>query len=234
MIPGGGDSVTVDEAIRRTQDRAAGAINRLSVRYAEEVLQKGEEPLAAVVANVTTSRGHFPGVAMVTDRRALAVCGLPGIKRVAQCGAGWTCREDPSALRHMFIFSDGKTTFSITIDPDTGARFSRRLASLNGEEAAYDAAVGGVEGGLFNPALLQSKRWAKQKEAARRKAADDAAHLPAEEDAPSQESREDTRETALRLERQLQQAKTQETVADTDPRAVAARLARELLENEDQ
>jgi len=220
--------MTVEEAIRRTQDRPAGAVNRLSVRYAEEVLQKGEEPLAAVVANVTTSRGHFPGVALVTDRRALAVCGLPGIKRVAECGADWICREDPSALRHKFVFSDGKTTFSITIDPDTGARFSRQLAVLNGEEEAFDAAGEGVESGIFNPALLRSKRWAKQKEAARRKAA--AARPPEEaEDAAPRE--EDAGETALRLERQLERARAQETVSDTDPRAVAARLAKELLEN---
>lgn len=174
---------TVQEALRRTQGRDAGTVNRLSARYAQALLRPGEEPAAAVVANIATERGGFPGVLVLTGQRVLAVCGLPGIRRALSCGEGWTCREAPSAVCHRFSFSDGRCRFSATVDPDTGDRLSRRMAVLRGDETDLDEAP--------------------------EEAAADA-------------------ETARRLALELEEARERGDVAETDPRAVAARLAAEL------
>lgn len=222
--------MTIQEAIRRTEGRDAGIVNRLSARYAQTLLQQGEEPFAAVVANIATVREHFPGIAVLTDRRVLVVCGLPGIKRAEACGQNWTCREDPSAIRHKFTFSDEKSTFSITLDPDTGEQFSRQLARLRGEEDAFDAAGKEIgRSGILNPALLRGKRRARQAKEMRAAAVSRSGrktpvgHEPEASDAKAE---------ARRLARQLEEARTRGHVADTDPRAVAARLAAELAEKE--
>lgn len=73
--------MTVREALQKTQGRDAGSVNRSAVRYAETLLQADEEILSAVIANVAARREHFPGVVVLTSRRIMAVCGLPGIKR---------------------------------------------------------------------------------------------------------------------------------------------------------
>ncbi len=216
--------MTVQEALRRTQGKGAGAVNQFSVRYAETLLLCGESPLAAVIANISTARGSFPGVVVLTDRRALAVCGLPGIKRAAVCESNWTCREEPSAIRYKFTFSDRKNAFSMTIDPDTGERFSRQIAVLNGEEAAFDAAGEGVDSGILNPALIRNKRRARRAEERKTSKRTKAEEPGAPETDPQADAR--------RLARQLAEARKREYVADTDPRAVAARLAAELAERE--
>lgn len=153
--------MTIQEAVRQTQGKDAGIVNRLSVRYAETLLLHGEEPSAAVIANVTVGREKFPGAVVLTDRRMIAVCGLPGIKRVVACGPRWSCLEDPSAIRHRFMISDGKQSFSMTVDPDTGERFSRYIARFLGEEVDYDEGSDN-SGGILNPALSRSKRRARQ------------------------------------------------------------------------
>ena len=220
--------MTIQEAVRRTQGSEAGLINRLSVRYAETLLLQGEEPSAAVIANISTAREHFPGVVVLTDRRVLAVCGLPGIKRTAVCGAGWTCQEDPSAIRHKFTFSDGKSAFSMTLDPDTGERFSRHIAFANGDEHAFDAVSENSDGGILNPALLRSKRRTRQ---AKAKQAAEASLSQHSKGTPVTEQT-DIKAEARRLSHQLEEARSKGHVADTDPMAVAARLAAELAEND--
>lgn len=155
--------MTIQEAVRLTEGKDAGIVNRASVQYAETLLLDGEEPSAAVIANITTAREHFPGVVVLTDRRVLAVCGLPGIKRTAACGAGWSCLEDPSPLRHKFTFSDGKCSFYAAVDPDTGERFSQCVACALGEEAAALE----NSGGILNPVLRHSKQRAQQVNAKR-------------------------------------------------------------------
>ena len=171
--------MTIQEAIRLVQNSNAGLVNRLSVRYAESLLLEGEEPSAAVVANVTTPREHFPGVVVLTDRRVLAVCGLPGIKRTAVCGADWACLEEPSAIRYKCTFSDGKTAFSMTIDPDTGERFSRYVALSGGDEHALDAVP--EEGGILNLSVLRSKRRLRQSKTRQAESARLAAELAEKE-----------------------------------------------------
>lgn len=218
--------MTIREAIRLTEGKDAGIVNRASVQYAETLLLDGEEPSAAVIANIATAREHFPGVVVLTDQRVLAVCGLPGIKRTAVCGAGWTCQENPSAIRHKFTFSDGKSAFSVTLDPDTGERFSRHIAFANGDEHAFDEVPEDSEGGILNPALLRSKRRARQ---AKAKQAAEARPSQHSKGTPVME-RTDIKAEAQRLSRQLEEARSKGRVADTDPVAVAARLAAELAE----
>ena len=152
--------MTIQEAVRQTQGKDAGIVNRLSVRYAETLLLHGGEPSAAVIANITVGREKFPGAVVLTDRRMIAVCGLPGIKRVVACGPRWSCLEDPSAIRHRFMISDGKQSFSMTVDPDTGERFSRHIARFLGEEVDFD--VDSENSGILNPVLSRSKRRARQ------------------------------------------------------------------------
>ena len=218
--------MTIQEVIRTTQGTDAGIVNRLSVRYAETLLLQDEAPSAAVVANITTAREHFPGIVVLTDRRVLAVCGLPGIKRTAVCGAGWTCQENPSAIRHKFTFSDGKGAFSMTLDPDTGERFSRHIAFANGDEHALDEVPEDSEGGILNPALLRSRRRARQAKAKQAAEASPSQHNKVTASA----EQTDIKAAAQRLSRQLEEARSKGRVADTDPMAVAARLAAELAE----
>lgn len=217
---------TVQEALRRTQGRDAGTVNRLSARYAQALLRPGEEPAAAVVANIATERGGFPGVLVLTGQRVLAVCGLPGIRRALSCGEGWTCREAPSAVCHRFSFSDGRCRFSATVDPDTGDRLSRRMAVLRGDETDLDEAPEEAGSGIWNPALLRSRR--RLRTAGKKRAAEDAPprERPSGRTAP-EEAVADA-ETARRLALELREARARGDVAETDPLAVAARLAAEL------
>ena len=234
--------MTVQDALRKTQGRDAGSVNRASVNYAEAQIQPEEDILTAVVANITTRRGHFPGVVVLTDQRVLAVCGLPGIKRCVAIPMNELekCDETSSFLNYKAVFHGRETDIALTVDPEVGERFSRCLAVRNGDVEEFDAVSGADKGSLLNPTLLRNmerKRRAGKKEAARRKAQREADRRQAgpEGDGGTPLHPEEAPEAvALRLDQQLEQAKKQGTVADTDPRAVAARLARELAENQDR
>lgn len=234
--------MTVQDALRKTQGRDAGGVNRASVNFAETQIQPEENILAAVIANITTRRGHFPGVIALTDRRVLAVCGLPGIKRCFTIPMDELvkCDETSSFLNYKAVFHGREMEIALTVDPEVGERFSRCLAVLNGNVDEFDAVGGADKGGLLNPTLLrnmQRKRRAEKKEAVRREAQRKAPRMQKgpERDGGVLPRHEDTPEmVALRLNRQLEQAKKQGTVSDTDPRAVAARLAKELAESQDQ
>lgn len=216
----------LDEILLRTQGKRAGIVNQASLRYAQTLLLPEEVPSAAVIANLTAGTERFPGAVIVTDRRVLAACGLPGIKRHVSCGPSWRCQEEPSAIRHKFTFSDGKSTFSMTVDPDTGERFARCLAVIRGEADAFDAAGAGLDSGILNPALLRSKRRIQAARKTRRAA--EAAKIPQSDSA----AKSGAQETAQRLARQLEAAKATGPVDARDPRAVAARLAAELAEQD--
>ncbi len=71
----------IRDAIKAIQGKKAGIINRISADHAETLLMPDEKVKAAVVANIKTKRESYPGIVVITDRRAMAVCGLPGIKR---------------------------------------------------------------------------------------------------------------------------------------------------------
>lgn len=222
--------MTVSEAILKTQGSGVGFLNRLSVKYAQTILEPGESVSAAVIANIFTRKERFPGVVALTDRRVLAVCGLPGIRRCVSCALGSleTRKEKPTAIRYQASFSDEGGAFSMTVDPDTGEKFSRRIAALKGEADEFDAAGGEADSFLLNPTLVRNQRRARRaRERARREVekARKTAEIP-----PS--NRESAQETAERLAMELEEAKKKGRVKDTDPKAVAARLAAELAGEE--
>lgn len=236
--------MTIQEALRSTQGRGAGVVNQASVRYAQALLLPEEEPQAAVIANIDTGRERFPGVAVLTDRRILAACGLPGIKRFFAVPIEALPRrvESPSAIRFKFAFANENTGFAVTVDPEIGEKFSRCIAVLLGEEQAFDAAGEGVNSGILNPALIRSKRRARQiKETLQAKQAAEldakAAALSEEEPSPAPQTASEpgAKETAELLSRRLEEARAQgRHVDDQDPMAVAARLARELAQEEEK
>lgn len=230
--------MTVQEALRETQGRDAGAVNRASASYAETLIQSDEHIMAAVICNAATPREHFPGIAVLTDRRILAVCGLPGIKRCVSLPMDeWEgCDEVSSFLNYKAVFRTKETAVSFTVNPEVGERFSRCLAVLRGEAEEFDAVNEVEKGGILNPTLMRNmmrKRRARKKETARRKEELDAIQerfsAGAKDPGDIAGEEEDAKTVARRLNRQLAQAERQGVVADTDPRAVAARLARELV-----
>ena len=96
----------------------------------------------------------------------------------------------------------------MTVNPEIGEHFSRSLAVLKGTEEAFDAVEGMEKSGILNPVLernLLRRRQAGKKENARRKAEREAA--------------------AAQLTAELDGTKTV-------PQAVAARLVKELAEEE--
>lgn len=235
--------MTVNEAIQQIQGRRAGLVNRFSAQYAQSLLLPEEAVCAAVVANVAARGERFPGIVVLTDRRVIAVCGLPGIKRctIFDLDQLTTCQETPTAIHYKAVFATRDSAFSFTVNPEVGERFSRCIAVLKGEEEAFDAAGASAgSSGIFNPALVRSKirsRQAREKERSRRAAERAEAQARRQERsaaaAPAAPD-EDLREVADRLARRLEDAKAKGHVADTDPQAVAARLAAELAEEEER
>ena len=126
--------MTVSEAIIQMQGSEPGFINRRSADYAQTLLEPEEIVTAAVVANIFTRKEHFPRVVVLTDCHILAVCGLPGIRRRVICDLKRLdkCVEKPTAITYSASFAAGENAFSMTIDPDTGEKFSRRIAVIKG------------------------------------------------------------------------------------------------------
>ena len=231
--------MTLSEAIRHTQGRNVGMVSRLSVRYAQTLLCPAEQISAALMANIVTRRERFPGVVILTESRVLAVCGLPGIKRAIICDLDelekW--EESPAALHYKVTFFAGERTFSMTIDPDVGEKFSRCLAVLNGTETEFDAAGDGAEGRLLNPTLVRNMRRAKQEKSktrARRAQAFAQSRADAANATIPDAEEESVQETAQRLAHQVDAARAAGQLDDTDPQVIAARLAAELAAEEAQ
>lgn len=231
--------MTLNEALEKLQNPRPGFANRLSVRYAQSLLLPGERVAAAVIANVATRKERFPGVVVLTDQRLLAVCGLPGIRRAIILGPQWVehCTEKPSALNYQVQFAAEEGAFSLTVDPDMGERLSRELAIYRGELEAFEADGAKASAkGIFNPALARGKARAKAAQARQRQRQAQAAEqhsAPSREKAPMPED-ESMTAAAERLQRQLESEKSRRQVEPTDPQAVAARLAAELAQEEEQ
>lgn len=167
--------MTIQEALHKTQGRDAGSVNRSAVTYAETLISPDEIVKAAVIANISTQRGRFPGVVVLTDQRFLAACGLPGIKRSVSLRLDELekCEETGSFLNYKAVFRTKEDGFSLTIDPEVGERFSRCLAILRGEVEEFDAVNGVEKGGILNPVLKRNmlrKHRTREKEKAHRKA----------------------------------------------------------------
>ena len=236
--------MTVHDIIQRVQGKRVGVMNRYSAKYAQTLIHPGEKISVAVVANVATRGERFPGVVILTDQRIMAVCGLPGIKRsiVFDINQLDKCEESPSAINYKATFYSGKNAFSFTVNPEIGETFSRYIAVLNGAEDEFDAVEAPPSNTIFNPTLVRAKlraREAKKRERAKREAAQDSLRAQLEEKRKAQSvsrtsDSEDasTQEVAKLLERQLEEALGKGLVDDTDPTAVAARLAKELADEE--
>lgn len=200
--------MTVQEALRKIQGRDSGAVNKSAVRYAETLIQEDEEILSAVISNVAARREHFPGVVVLTDRQIMAVCGLPGIKRSISLRLDELskCEERSSFLNYKAVFYTKEDGFTLTVNPEIGERFSRSLAALNGTEEAFDAVKGMEKSGILNPVLERNLLRRRQ---ARKEII--------------------TRQRAER-ERVAAQLEAEQSGVETGPQTVAARLARELME----
>lgn len=235
--------MTVQEALQKIQGRDAGAVNRSAVRYAETLLQPKETVLAAVIANISTRRGHFPGIVVLTDQRVLAACGLPGIKRSVSLFLNELvkCDEANSFLNYKAAFFSKEDGFSLTVNPEIGERFSRCLAVLNGEAEEFDAVIDAGKNGILNPLLARNmlrKRRAREREQERRKAEQDAVNARFTSDLETEStaakaSAENADAVAKRLSQQLSKASERGEVTETDPLAIAARLAEELAREEE-
>lgn len=229
--------MTLNEALEKLQNPRPGFANRRSVRYAQSLLLPGESVAAAVIANVATRKERFPGVVVLTDQRLLAVCGLPGIRRAIILGPQWVehCTEKPSALNYQVQFATEEGAFSLTVDPDMGERLSRELAICRGELEAFEADGEGASAkGIFNPALARSKARAKAAQARQRQRQAQAAEQRAAQETPTAPEDETMTAAAERLQRELAAEKSRRQVSSTDPQAVAARLAAELAQEEEQ
>lgn len=232
--------MTVSEAIQQTMGHSAGFTRRGAVQYAQSLLEAEEIVSAAVTAEISAAvtvgdavrRERFPGVAVLTDRRAIAVCALPGIRRALLVKRG-TCVESPSAIRYTASFSDGNNGFSLSLNPEDGERFARCVAVLEGRAEAFDAADSEPAGGILNPVLVRNRSRARRaREEKARVRAEQKSRFRRAEPSESPES-EDAKATAERLSAELEAARRQGPVSDTDPKAVAARLAAELAAEED-
>ena len=204
--------MTVSEALLQTQGKGAGFLNRRSAQYAQTLLLPDEEPVAAVLANINAKGERFPGVVVLTRGRAIAVCNLPGIRRTIVCALGdpVECTESPTAVCYKAIFSDEKSAFSFTIDPDVGEKFSRCIAVLNGEVEAFDAAGAVNSTGILNPSVIRNRHRARQ----------------------AKERKRVTRAVAQERAKERRQQRIRD--ADADTKAIAERLAAELAEKEEQ
>lgn len=150
--------MTVSDAIKATQGRSAGLLNQLSAQYAQRLIEQDETILAAVVANIRTRSDSYPGVVVLTDRRVLAACGLPGIRRstVLDIEQLERCEEISSILQYKATFLTRKAAFSMTVDPDVGEAFSPFIAQINGEQ--FEDIRLEVDGSILNPNLLRSRK----------------------------------------------------------------------------
>ena len=166
--------MTVTEAIQATQGHPAGFFNRVSVRRAQSMLEPDETVMAAVVATVRTRSDKYPGVVVLTDRRVMAVCGLPGIPRetILDIDQLERCEETSTIIQYKATFLTRKAAFSMVVDPDVGEAFSPFIAQINGEQ--FEDIQLKVDGAFLNPNLLRSRkrnqlRRERQKERQRRR-----------------------------------------------------------------
>lgn len=160
--------MTINEAIENTQKKKAGGISRVSARYAQSLLLSDEEVITAAAANIFTKRGKFPGVAAITSRRIIAVCGLPGIKRSVSLPLDEleNFEETSSFIQYKAVFRTRRESLAITLDPKSGDIFSAYAAGLNGNDmdSVKLKVTGSVKGSTF---LQQKKRNQAYKEQAK-------------------------------------------------------------------
>lgn len=148
--------MTVNQAILAVQGKPVGMLNRFSSTYAESLLLPDETVLAAAEANIRTSRGHYPGIVVITDQHVMAVCGLPGIRRsiILRRNELEQCAENSTLLQYRASFFTRTAAFSMTVSPDVGEAFSAYVAQINGEELEDIQLDTGNS--ILNPKLLHN------------------------------------------------------------------------------
>lgn len=124
--------MTIDDAIKKMQGRSAGVTARATVQYAQEQLIPGERVFAAVTANIHTHTGHFPGVIVLTDKRVMAACGLPGIKRLKSFPLDQirTCSDRKTPMTYNVSFGTDHDSFHAAFSPRAGENFAPYMADL--------------------------------------------------------------------------------------------------------
>ena len=124
--------MTIDEAIKKIQGKPAGVTARPTVQYAQEQLESGERVFAAVTANIHTHTGHFPGVIALTDKRVLAACGLPGIKRLKSFPLDQlrTCGDKKTPMTYNVSFGTDHDSFHAALSAHAGEQFAPYSADL--------------------------------------------------------------------------------------------------------
>ena len=182
--------------------------SRASLRYAETLVSAEDPVLAAMTAGITTKTEHFPGIVVLTRRCIMAVCGLPGIKRAVVLELErLNCRSETSSVfSYKATFRTQEDGFSLTVNPETGERFSRQLAVLRGEAEEFDAVVGMEKSRFLSPLLERNilrHRRTRQKENVRRKAARET--LAAQFDEQLRETENEPKAVAARLEEEWKQ-----------------------------
>ncbi len=149
--------MTIDQAIRTTQKKKPGVTARMSVRYAQSLLLPNEDVTAAVTADIYTKREKFPGIAIITNQRVIAACGLPGIKRLIAFPLEdiKNCEETSSIIQYKAVFYTRRESFAVTLDPKSGEAFSEHIARLNGTD--MDSVKLKVTGSVKTPTFLRQK-----------------------------------------------------------------------------
>ncbi len=220
----------IRDAIKAIQGKKAGIINRISADHAETLLMPDEKVKTAVVANIRTKRESYPGIVVITDRRVMAVCGLPGIKRatILPLDELENCGEAVSIVSYKVMFSNRKESFSATVDPDVGERLSRYIAEING--VPFDEASDNIQpkrkGGILNPAFLNLHRRNRlHKESAKRR--------EAEKDALRQRNAAVQFDSVTDGKSEVSEENSENTTSSRHQQHIAARLAAELAEEND-
>lgn len=162
-------TMTVNEAIAKTQKKRVGLINKISVRYAQTLLLEDEKPKAAIIANIYTRHDKYPGVVVITNKRIIAACGLPGIKRSICLPIKdlESCEESSMLMQYKVTFRTRKEAFAMNVDPDVGNRLSPYIAKINGNDAVslrYDQKGKILSSNFINQKLLNQARKEKAKE----------------------------------------------------------------------
>lgn len=154
--------MTINEAITQIQKRKVRGMNKFSVNYAETLIEPDEKVVTAVVANIRTKRENYPGIVAITDKRILAACGLPGIKRSLSLPLDEieNCEEASSVIQYKATFYTRREAIGLSVDPDVGEAFSAYVAQLNGEE--MESSKVKVTGNIINPTILEQKKKNKK------------------------------------------------------------------------
>lgn len=125
-------TMTIDEAIRQIEGKAPGITVRATVQYAQSQLPEDEKVFAAASATIRSHHGNFPGVIVFTDKRMLAVSGLPGIRRSITLPLRelLSCKSKKTPLAYNLKIATKTDSFSAMLSPKPGENFAPYISAL--------------------------------------------------------------------------------------------------------